>query len=218
MEIQHHMYSPRYVNLSNFGPNLLSGDTIFAIFGSCSILVIIISWVLSGRFTKTTKLERLLICWFIYNGVLDLTVKLSFLLNPDFYKDTSGNYFAEIWKEFSKGDLRYASLDSAVVCVHGMSILIGGLNCLFAVYAIATHKSYNLVLQLTISLWHCYGFTMYYLTAILDGSLHHSGNPFYFYAYFIGTKSPWALIPLLILIRCWRKICESEIRNKRKIQ
>lgn len=75
-------------------------------------------------------------------------------------------------------------------------------------YAIATDKSYKHALQLVISVWHCYGFAIYYLTSYLEiNELFSWSTPYYFYAYFIGAKSAWAFIPLLVIIRCWRNIC-----------
>lgn len=90
-------------------------------------------------------------------------------------------------------------------------------SCYACRYAIAAHKSYRYVLQLIISLGQFYGLVIYYITAVLEGD-HFSASPLYYYAYYIGANSPWGLIPFLIIIRCWRKICESESRNKRKVQ
>ncbi|XP_010687886.2 probable 3-beta-hydroxysteroid-Delta(8),Delta(7)-isomerase [Beta vulgaris subsp. vulgaris] len=212
-----HPYSPKDLHLPEFTPNLLPGTTIFGIFVVASVIVFSISWILSGLLSKSTKVERLLICWFTFNGLLYMTVELYLPLRPHFYKDKTGFYLDEIWKEFSKGDSRYAIMDSNVVALQGVTVFIAAPACLSATYAIATHKSYRYVLQLAISLWQCYGFTIYYLTAFLEGN-HFSASPYYYYAYFIGVKLPWILIPFLIIKRCWRKICEYESKNKTKFQ
>lgn len=213
----HHPYAPKDLNLPGFVPNLLSASTILGVFAVASVIVFIASWTLPGLFTKTTKLEKLLICWFTFTGLIHIIVEGYFAFTPDFIRDKTGFYLAEIWKEYSKGDSRYASFDSAIVSVESITAVVGGPACLLAAYAIATHKSYRYVLQLAISLGQLYGLLVYYLTAILEGD-HFAVSPLFYYAYYIGANSPWGLIPFLIVIRCWRKICESETRNKRKIK
>ncbi|EEE53702.1 hypothetical protein OsJ_00028 [Oryza sativa Japonica Group] len=34
-------------------------------------------------------------------------------------------------------------------------------------------------------------------------------SPFYFWAYFIGANSSWVVIPTMIAIRSWKKICAA---------
>ena len=75
-------------------------------------------------------------------------------------------------------------------------------------YAIATGKSYSYILQFAISLGQLYGTAVYYITAILEGD-NFSTNSFYYYAYYIGANASWIVIPLIIAIRCWRKICAA---------
>ncbi|KMT02771.1 hypothetical protein BVRB_8g193590 [Beta vulgaris subsp. vulgaris] len=212
-----HPYSPKDLNLPGFVPNFLSASTILGVFAAASIFVLAVSWILPGLFSKATKFEKLLICWFTFTGLIHMVVEGYFVFSPDFYKDKTGFYFAEIWKEYSKGDSRYASYDSAVVSVELVTCVVMGPACLLAAYAIAAQKSYRYVLQLFVSLGQFYGLVIYYITAILEGD-HFSASPLYYYAYYIGANSPWGLIPFLIIIRCWRKICESEGRNKRKRQ
>uniref|UniRef100_I1L4E3 EXPERA domain-containing protein n=1 Tax=Glycine max TaxID=3847 RepID=I1L4E3_SOYBN len=111
-------------------------------------------------------------------------------------------------KEYSKGDSRYAGRDAGVVTVEGITAVLEGPASLLAVYAIATGKSYSYILQFAISLGQLYGTAVYYITAILEGD-NFSTNSFYYYAYYIGANASWIVIPLIIAIRCWRKICAA---------
>ncbi|CAO2841168.1 unnamed protein product [Amaranthus hypochondriacus] len=212
-----HPYSPKHLILPGFVSNSMSALSILGVFAAASFIVLSVSWIFAGLFSKTTRLEKLLICWFTFTGLIHLIVEGYFAFTPDFIKDKNGFYLAEIWKEYSKGDSRYASFDSAIVAVEMVTAVAWGPACLLAAYAIAAHKSYRYVLQLIISLGQFYGLVIYYITAVLEGD-HFSASPLYYYAYYIGANSPWGLIPFLIIIRCWRKICESESRNKRKVQ
>ncbi|CAO2841136.1 unnamed protein product [Amaranthus hypochondriacus] len=132
MEVQSCSATANHLNLPQIAPNLLPATTILGIFFGASIFVIFISWILSGILTKTRKIERGLICWFSFNGVLCLSVQFYLLLKPEFYKDDTGSIFAEIWKEFSKGDPRYASHYSLVIALQVITVLAGPL-CLFTV-------------------------------------------------------------------------------------
>jgi len=75
-------------------------------------------------------------------------------------------------------------------------------------YAIATGKSYSHILQFSISLGQLYGTAVYFITAILEGD-NFSSNTFYYYSYFIGANASWIVIPSIIAIRSWKKICTA---------
>uniref|UniRef100_A0A0E0MQA0 EXPERA domain-containing protein n=1 Tax=Oryza rufipogon TaxID=4529 RepID=A0A0E0MQA0_ORYRU len=75
-------------------------------------------------------------------------------------------------------------------------------------YAIASGKSYSHILQFTVCLGQLYGCLVYFITAYLDG-FNFWTSPFYFWAYFIGANSSWVVIPTMIAIRSWKKICAA---------
>jgi len=147
-------------------------------------------------------------CWWAFTGLTHIILEGYFVFSPEFFKDKTGFYLAEVWKEYSKGDSRYAGRDAGVVTVEGITAVLEGPASLLAVYAIATGKSYSYILQFAISLGQLYGTAVYYITAILEGD-NFSTNSFYYYAYYIGANASWIVIPLIIAIRCWRKICAA---------
>ncbi|XP_057538002.1 probable 3-beta-hydroxysteroid-Delta(8),Delta(7)-isomerase [Amaranthus tricolor] len=169
-----------------------------------------------GIFTKITKIEKLIMGWLTFNGLLLLTLELYLVFKPHFYKDDTGNIFAEI-KEYSKGDYRYLHLDPTTVAREAISVFIVGPTNLLAVFAIASHKSYKHILPLTVSLVEIYGVVIFIMTAILERN-NFSSSQYYYYAYFVGANFPWALIPSLIFIRSWKMICEIQGTNKIKVQ
>lgn len=139
-----------------------------------------------------------------------------FVFSPEFYKDKKGCYLAEIWKEYSKGDSRYAGRDSAVIAVEGVTAVLEGPASLLAAYALATHEPYSDVLQLAISLGQLYGCLVYFITAILEGD-NFSASSYHYYAYYVGANASWVVIPALITIRSWKRICKSfKAHYKRK--
>ncbi|XP_074318977.1 putative 3-beta-hydroxysteroid-Delta(8),Delta(7)-isomerase [Silene latifolia] len=213
-----HPYAPNDLILPGFIPNLLPHTTILLLCASAPVIVVSLSWIIAGLVSKTTKMERLLICWWVFTGLTHIILEGYFVFSPEFFKDETGNYLAEIWKEYSKGDSRYAARDTATVLIEGITAVVEGPASLLAAYGIARHKSYSDVLQLAVSLGQLYGCVMYLGTAILDGN-KFAASRYYYYAYFIGANASWVIIPSLVSIRSWKRICQSsnsDARNKRK--
>lgn len=83
-------------------------------------------------------------------------------------------------------------------------------------YAVATGKSYSYILQFAISLGQLYGTAAYFITSWLEGD-NFAASPFYYYAYYIGANASWVVIPTLICIRCWKKICAAfQVQGQKK--
>lgn len=215
-----HPYSPKDLVLSGFVPNSMSQMTILGIFAVATIVVFLLAWILPGLFSKLTKMEKLLICWWTITGLIHIIVEGYFVFSPEFYKDKNGCYLAEIWKEYSKGDSRYAGRDSAVLAVEGVTTVLEGPASLLAAYAIAAHKPYSDTLQLATSLGQLYGCLVYYITATLEGD-HFAASPYFYYAYYVGANASWVVIPALISIRSWKRISRSfkaQDKSKSKTQ
>ncbi|GKC20835.1 probable 3-beta-hydroxysteroid-delta(8),delta(7) -isomerase, partial [Tanacetum coccineum] len=97
-----------------------------------------------------------------------LILESYFLFTPEFFKQKTPTYLAEVWKEYSKGDSRYIGRDSTVVAIEVITILLEGPACLLAAYAIATRKVYRHLLQIAVSLGQLYGTALYFITSYLD--------------------------------------------------
>ncbi|XP_009359850.2 probable 3-beta-hydroxysteroid-Delta(8),Delta(7)-isomerase isoform X2 [Pyrus x bretschneideri] len=200
-----HPYAPRDLKLPGFVPGFLSQSTIVGVYGASSLLVVSLTWLFSGRSPRKSKLDRWLMCWWAFTGLTHLILEGYFAFAPEFYKDETAWYPAEVWKEYSKGDSRYAARDAGVVAVEGLTAVIEGPASLLAVYAISKGKSYSYILQFAISLGQLYGTAVYFITAYLDGDKFATSS-FYYYAYYIAANASWVVIPTLISIHCWKKI------------
>ncbi|XP_027092329.1 probable 3-beta-hydroxysteroid-Delta(8),Delta(7)-isomerase [Coffea arabica] len=203
-----HPYVPRDLKLPGFVPAFLPPSTIVGAYLLASLLAVSIVWIGSGRIHKISKLDRILMCWWIFTGLTHMVLEGYFVFTPDFYKKTTPVYLAEVWKEYSKGDSRYAARDSGVVSIEGVTVVLEGPFCLLTLFAIATKKSYRYVIQLAISLGQLYGTIVYFLTSYLDGD-NFAASWFYYYAYYVLANAFWVLIPTAISVHCWKKICEA---------
>ncbi|PKI65622.1 probable 3-beta-hydroxysteroid-Delta(8),Delta(7)-isomerase [Punica granatum] len=213
-----HPYVPRDLNLPGYVPVLLSQSTIVGVYLGSSLLVASLIWLLSGGSPRRSTVDRLLMCWWAFTGLTHMILEGYFAFSPEFYKNPSGFYLAEVWKEYSKGDSRYAARDSAVVSVEGLTAVFEGPACILAVYAIATNKSYSYLLQFAISLGQLYGTAVYFVTAVLEGD-NFATSQLHYYAYYVLANSFWVLIPTIISVRCWKKICAAvkfQAQNQKK--
>ncbi|KAH9658141.1 putative 3-beta-hydroxysteroid-Delta(8),Delta(7)-isomerase [Citrus sinensis] len=233
-----HPYVPRDLNLVDYAPNLLSQSTILAAYGLASLFVVSLIRVISvesktldpledgtesdnpslilRKVPKISKTDRWLMCWWAFTGLTHIILEGYFAFSPEFYKDKSGFYLAEVWKEYSKGDSRYAARDAGVVAVEGITAVLEGPASLLSVYAIATGKSYSYILQFAISLGQLYGTAVYFMTSYLEGD-NFAASPYYYNLYYIGANASWVVIPSLIAIRCWKKICAApQLQGQKK--
>ncbi|TVU22332.1 hypothetical protein EJB05_32018 [Eragrostis curvula] len=201
-----HPYAPAELELPGFVPMQLSQGQIVAPYLGASLFVVLAVWLLSGRCRRLSKIDRLLMCWWAFTGLTHIIIEGTFVFSPDFFKRENPTYFDEAMKEYSKGDSRYAARDTATVTVEGITAVLAGPASLLAVYAIASRKSYSHILQFTVCLGQLYGCLVYFITACLDG-FNFWASPYHFWAYFVGANSSWIVIPTLIAIRSWKKIC-----------
>lgn len=214
-EMAGHPYYPEDLQLPGYVPLFFPQSQIVGVYGAASVLVVILICFISGRCSRISAIDRILMCWWAFTGLTHLVLEGYFVFSPNFYKLNSPFYLAEVWKEYSKGDSRYAARDSTVVTLEGITAVLVGPACLLAVYAIAARKPYSYTLQLAISLCHLYGDTVYFVTAFLEGDKYSAGQ-YYYWVYYVGANSFWLLIPSIIAVRCWKKISQAFLMEKTK--
>ncbi|MQL73607.1 hypothetical protein Taro_005961 [Colocasia esculenta] len=210
-----HPYVPRDLELPGFVPNFLTIVDIVIPYATGSLLAVLLVWFFSGRCARVCKTDRLIMCWWIFTGLTHIVLEGYFVFSPEFYKKKTPCFLAEVWKEYSKGDSRYAARDSGIVTVEGITAVLEGPASLLAVYAIGAQKPYRYTLQFAVCLGQLYGCLVYFITAYLDGD-NFSTNSYYYWVYFIGANSSWTVIPTLIAIRCWKNISAALSADKKK--
>ncbi|KAG0488228.1 hypothetical protein HPP92_006783 [Vanilla planifolia] len=210
-----HPYVPRDLKLPGYVPCFLSQLEIVAPYLTASVVVVSLVWLLSGRCAKLSMTERLLMCWWAFTGLTHIILEGYFAFSPEFFKDKSSFYLAEVWKEYSKGDSRYVGRDAAIVVVEGITAVLEGPASLLAVFAIASRKSYSDILQFAVCLGQLYGCLVYFFTAFLEGD-NFSTTPFYYYAYYIFANNIWVVIATVIAIRSWKNITSAFRDDKPK--
>ncbi|MED6218687.1 hypothetical protein PIB30_028774 [Stylosanthes scabra] len=201
-----HPYIPKELHLPGYVHGSISMPYVVSVFSFFTLLIVSLTWIFSGRPPKNKKVDRLLMCWWVFTGLTHLIVEGYFVVTPEFYKDNTGFYLADLWKEYSKGDSRYVGRDAGVLSVEALTSVFAGPASLLAVYAIAAGKSYSHILQFGISVGQLYGVGIYYMTALLEGD-NFSTSRLYYYAYYIRANVSWIVVPLIIVIRSWKYTC-----------
>uniref|UniRef100_A0A672L6H0 EBP cholestenol delta-isomerase n=1 Tax=Sinocyclocheilus grahami TaxID=75366 RepID=A0A672L6H0_SINGR len=116
------------------------------------------------------------------------------------------------WKEYSKGDSRYAIADHFTVSMETVTACLWGPFSIWIVVAFLYNHSYRFVLQLIVSLGQLYGAVLYFFTEHRDGYIHSEyGHPIYFWYYFVFMNTLWIVIPFILIVDSWCQLsaCQS---------
>ncbi|MED6200896.1 hypothetical protein PIB30_089807 [Stylosanthes scabra] len=100
MASESHPYTPRDLHLPGYVPCSLSQSNILSVFAFFIFLVVSFTWIFSGWQPKKTKTDRLLMCWSAFTGLTHIIVEGYFVFAPEFYKDKTGFYLAEVCELF----------------------------------------------------------------------------------------------------------------------
>ncbi|XP_057815913.1 probable 3-beta-hydroxysteroid-Delta(8),Delta(7)-isomerase [Cryptomeria japonica] len=214
-DVMKHPYIPEELQLPGYVPIFFTRAYIVGVYAAASSLLVLFTWILSGRCSKITTINRVLMCWWAFTGLTHIILEGYFVFSPDFYKLKSPVYLAEVWKEYSKGDSRYVARDSAVVTVEGITAVLVGPASLLAVYAIGARKPYSHLIQFAASLSQLYGDVVYFVTAYLEGD-NFSASGHYYWTYYVLANSFWVVIPMFIAVSCWKKITRAFSSEKTK--
>eukprot|EP00850_Spirogloea_muscicola_P019123 SM000184S03756 [mRNA] locus=s184:35514:38303:+ [translate_table: standard] len=171
--------------------------------------------------------DRAAACWWAATGLIHGLIEGAYVLSPGFHRSASRSFFIEVcgtnkpaaavrelvvllaWpvgKEYSKADSRYVTRDSFVVAMETVTAFLEGPASLLAVYAIVKRKPYRYTLQIIVSMGQLYGDVLYFATCYLEGFVHSDPQPVYFWGYFVAINAIWIVVPLCIILRCWRSI------------
>lgn len=55
---------------------------------------------MAGRFQKISKTDKLLMCWWVFTGLTHAILEGYFVFSPEFYKEKTPFYLAELCKFF----------------------------------------------------------------------------------------------------------------------
>lgn len=166
-----------------------------------------LTWVFSGRVQAKLQLaDRLTMLWFAVSGPIHLFVEGYYSINREFYKDTTGHFLADIWKEYSKCDSRYARRDDFIVTMETFTAFVEGPACFFIVYLIAKDHPKKWVWMILTCFGQLYGDILYFATEWHNGYSNGKDDIVYFWFYFVIVNSMWVIFPCIIIWRSWNAV------------
>ncbi|GIL71379.1 hypothetical protein Vretimale_2742 [Volvox reticuliferus] len=202
-----HPYMPHGLVLPGFVPNVLAYETILGVFFGCSALVVLIMFIITGRYKYLTTTERLLAGWWMCTGIIHFIIEGNVVVNSKYYQDNTGNILNEIWKEYTKADSRYATRDAFIITMEAVTAFAWGPLSFLIVLGVLYRTSWRFSVMIIVSLGQLYGDVLYYMTCIYEGVHKYSRQePLYFYGYFIGANAIWILVPSLCITYCAKNI------------
>ncbi|XP_059909147.1 3-beta-hydroxysteroid-Delta(8),Delta(7)-isomerase [Gadus macrocephalus] len=208
-----HPFWPRDLSIPNYVPNDRSMSEILTFLFSVSGVFLLATWGITGRENASGRLgvwRRLAVCWFAVCGFIHGVIEGWFSLYYEVIP-ADQSFLSQLWKEYSKGDSRYAIADNFTVCMETITAWLWGPFSFWAVYAFLTNKPYRFVLQLIISLGQLYGAVLYFYTEHRDGYAHSEmGHPIYFWFYFVFLNALWVIIPLVLIVDAWGQLSGAQ--------
>lgn len=207
-----HPYWPRHLRLDNFVPNDLQTWYILVGLFSVSGILIVITWLLSGRASIVPLgiWRRMALCWFAVCAFIHLVIEGWFSLYHDILLEDQA-FLSQLWKEYSIGDSRYILNDNFIISMETITACLWGPLSLWAVIAFLRQQPFRFVLQLVVSVGQIYGDVLYFLTEQKDGFQHGElGHPLYFWFYFVFMNGIWVVIPGVLVLDSIKHLTDAQ--------
>ncbi|XP_056589436.1 3-beta-hydroxysteroid-Delta(8),Delta(7)-isomerase [Triplophysa dalaica] len=208
-----HPYWPRNLSIPNYVANDRSMSEILIFLFSVSGILLVATWSLTGCKVSGSRLSggrRLALCWFavcgFIHGVIEGWFSLYYTIIPE-----DQSFLSQLWKEYCKGDSRYAIGDNFTVSMETITACLWGPFSIWIVIAFLYNRPYRFVLQLIVSLGQLYGAVLYFFTEHREGYIHSEyGHPIYFWFYFVFMNALWVVIPFILILDSWCQLSTSQ--------
>ncbi|GAB5590501.1 hypothetical protein Unana1_05401 [Umbelopsis nana] len=155
--------------------------------------------------------DRVIFCWF---GLCALT-HCSFEAYWVWFNKTVASRTdipAELLREYANSDSRYMVSDPLVLTLETMTVTVIGPLCVLAMIAIYNNSPTRHLYQLTISVFHLFSCSLYYILDSFEGFPSCNPDPVYFWVYFVAFNSPWIVVPLFLVFDSWSTVRKAMSR------
>ncbi|CAG9466206.1 unnamed protein product [Pedinophyceae sp. YPF-701] len=204
-----HPYVPADIYLPGWEPAATSEVAMVGAFGVACVGTAVVGYNFTARYKHMGTGARLLFCWWIITGLIHIVLEGAFAAMPDFWKDTTGNMLADVWKEYSKADSRYATGDTFVRAVETCTAVVWGPLCFVIAWGMTRGANWTLPMMIAVSMGQLYGDVLYFYTAFAEGQKHARPEFLYYWFYFIFLNGLWIVIPSAAIAYAWVQICNG---------
>lgn len=178
---------------------------------SLSITVVYLFLSISVGFflgKQKSRIEKYIISWLVYDGLIHFTFEGSFLVLSLFGTVNKSDHFtAALWKEYALADKRWGVSDPTIVSLEMLTVLIDGPLCFLLIYAIVKDKFYRHFIQIVLCVCELYGGWMTFCPEWLTKSENlDTSNFLYLWVYLVFFNGIWVVIPFYLLWHSWEEM------------
>ncbi|EGG18738.1 putative 3-beta-hydroxysteroid-Delta(8),Delta(7)-isomerase [Cavenderia fasciculata] len=167
------------------------------------------------------KKEKLILFWLLWSGLIHIILEGSYgffahevtkASEVDFMekmfedvpmeKAFDLHWYASLYSQYAKYDLRYAIADPMVVFFCFLELVQGAACFILALFVVQQSK-YRHALQIFLSALQGLGTVFYFITPYIYGKWDEliSSDPFELWVYVVGLNGLWLLIPIILTIQ-----------------
>ncbi|KAF2074486.1 hypothetical protein CYY_004191 [Polysphondylium violaceum] len=175
------------------------------------------------------KKEKLIVFWLLWSGLIHIILegsygffahevteasKVSFtekmLEQVPLVNAVDPHWYASLYSQYAKYDLRYAIADPMVVFFCFLE-LVQGAFCFILALAVIKQANCRHALQIFLSALQGLGTVFYFITPYIYGKWQEqiSSDPFELWVYVVGLNGLWLLIPIILTIQSFVAITKQ---------
>ncbi|KAN0043321.1 hypothetical protein ACTA71_010969 [Dictyostelium dimigraforme] len=172
-------------------------------------------------FSLFVKREKLVVFWLLWSGLIHIILEGSYgffahevtkastvsftekmLELVPLENAWNPHWYAQLYSQYAKYDLRYAIQDPMVVFFCFME-LVQGVSCFLLVACVITQARVRHALQIFLCSIQGLGTVFYFITPYIYGLWEQqiSSDPFELWVYVVGLNGLWLLIPIILTIQ-----------------
>ncbi|CAD6889742.1 unnamed protein product [Tilletia laevis] len=167
--------------------------------------------LLPPHLNRSTK-WRFIFCWLAFDGLCHLILEGSFLYLSTFGRTVgaSSSFFAYMWQDYSRADLRWGIAEPTVVSLEILTVLGGGPLALYCAYLLAKEDARYHYWVVVLSTAELYGGFMTFCPEWLTGNKGLNGsNWVLLYVYLWFMNMIWVVIPAYLMVDSYRFIARA---------
>ncbi|OJJ43521.1 hypothetical protein ASPZODRAFT_28189 [Penicilliopsis zonata CBS 506.65] len=194
-----HPFYPPDLQVIGYVANTLSVPALLGSFALATLAVIVVTSLILKSFRPTiSRLDKILVGWFIFTGCIHLFLEGDFVYN---HRSMPGrtDLFGQLWKEYAKADSRYMTMEPFVLGMETITAFAWGPLSYLIAWLIVVQSPHRHPVQMLVSMGQVYGDVLYYATSMLDESYHALSysrpEAYYYWGYFIFLNAFWIVIP-----------------------
>eukprot|EP00735_Rhodelphis_limneticus_P007128 TRINITY_DN19628_c0_g1::TRINITY_DN19628_c0_g1_i1::g.24546::m.24546 TRINITY_DN19628_c0_g1::TRINITY_DN19628_c0_g1_i1::g.24546 ORF type:complete len:242 (+),score=-5.07,sp/Q9FTZ2/EBP_ORYSJ/30.27/1e-18,EBP/PF05241.7/2.7e-36,DUF2781/PF10914.3/1.2e-05 TRINITY_DN19628_c0_g1_i1:100-726(+) len=174
-----------------------------AVLGGLMLVYYLFLLISAGSDSQTRgKVFSWTVFWLILSGIIHLWIEGMFVFARE------GHMFSRMLDQYGVADLRYGNpLETGTAAMEAITAVFDGPFCLMVAYGLIHNRSWWNPLMVIVCTMQLYGLTWFCLHPLFSKDVHFSEDPFLFWVIAVAFNAPWAIFPLILLVKSFNNIC-----------